>query len=212
LSDKSLYPHENELRKDDEEIFKKEETEETEEETEEDNEQDKIYNIDYESEKTPKSIRDIFKNVRPREKTPKIKAFMEKLTMLKNKKQRKGLLVNDTKIEFLKIEISDLRENLDVIIETYLSKWQDFLYNNTDQLLMNINSFMQLTLEGIKKRPDSGQTDLLYDILRYIRDFKRVDKIVRCYKKNTKESIQTLKKFDFRKGEDPTKDESSLDK
>jgi hypothetical protein len=34
------------LRKDDEDIFKKEETEETEEETEEDNEQDKIYNID----------------------------------------------------------------------------------------------------------------------------------------------------------------------
>ena len=71
---------------------------------------------------------------------------------------------------------------------------------------------MQLTLEGIKKKPDTGQTDLLYDILRYIRDFKRVDKIVRCYKKNTKESIQTLKKFDFRKGEDPTKDESTLDK
>jgi hypothetical protein len=55
--------------------------------------------------------------VRPREKTPKIKAFMDKLTMLKNKKQRKGLLTNDTKIEFLKIEISDLRENLDIIIE-----------------------------------------------------------------------------------------------
>lgn len=48
--------------------------------------------------------------------------------------------------------------------------------------------------------------------MRYIRDFKRVDKIVRCYKKHTKESIQTLKKFDFRKGEDPTKDESTLDK
>jgi len=48
--------------------------------------------------------------------------------------------------------------------------------------------------------------------LRYIRDFKRVDKIVRCYKKHTKESIQTLKKFDFRKGDDPTKDESTLDK
>lgn len=48
--------------------------------------------------------------------------------------------------------------------------------------------------------------------MRYIRDFKRVDKIVRCYKKHTKESIQTLKKFDFRKGDDPTKDESTLDK
>jgi len=34
------------LRKDDEEIFKKNETEETEEEGEEDNEQDKIYSID----------------------------------------------------------------------------------------------------------------------------------------------------------------------
>jgi len=86
---------------------------------------------------------------------------MEKLTMLKNKKQRKGLLANDTKIEFLKIEISDLRENLDVIIENYLGLWQDFLYNNTDKLLLNINNFMQLTLEGIKKRPDVGQTDLL---------------------------------------------------
>jgi len=81
--------------------------------------------------------------------------------MLKNKKQRKGLLANDTKIEFLKIEISDLRENLDVIIENYLGLWQDFLYNNTDKLLLNINNFMQLTLEGIKKRPDVGQTDLL---------------------------------------------------
>lgn len=39
-----------------------------------------------------------------------------------------------------------------------------------------------------------------------------MDKIVRCYKKHTKESIQTLKKFDFRKGDDPTKDESTLDK
>ena len=86
---------------------------------------------------------------------------MEKLTMLKNKKQRKGLLANDTKIEFLKIEISDLRENLDVIIENYLGLWQDFLYNNTDKLLLNINNFMQLTLEGIKKRPDVGKTDLL---------------------------------------------------
>jgi hypothetical protein len=86
---------------------------------------------------------------------------MEKLTMLKNKKQRKGLLANDTKIEFLKIEISDMRENLDVIIENYLGLWQDFLYNNTDKLLININNFMQLTLEGIKKRPDVGQTDLL---------------------------------------------------
>jgi hypothetical protein len=81
--------------------------------------------------------------------------------MLKNKKQRKGLLANDTKIEFLKIEISDMRENLDVIIENYLGLWQDFLYNNTDKLLLNINHFMQLTLEGIKKRPDVGQTDLL---------------------------------------------------
>jgi len=81
--------------------------------------------------------------------------------MLKNKKQRKGLLANDTKIEFLKIEISDMRENLDVIIENYLGLWQDFLYNNTDKLLININNFMQLTLEGIKKRPDVGQTDLL---------------------------------------------------
>jgi len=71
---------------------------------------------------------------------------------------------------------------------------------------------MNLTLEGIKKKPEAGQTDLLYDVLRYIRDFKRVDKIVRCYKKHTKESIQTLKKFDFRKAEDPTKDESTLDK
>lgn len=86
---------------------------------------------------------------------------MEKLTMLKNKKQRKGLLANDTKIEFLKIEIGDMRENLDVIIENYLGLWQDFLYNNTDKLLININNFMQLTLEGIKKRPDVGQTDLL---------------------------------------------------
>lgn len=34
------------MRKDDEEIFKKEETEEEEGEGEEDNEQDKIYNID----------------------------------------------------------------------------------------------------------------------------------------------------------------------
>jgi hypothetical protein len=118
LNDKGLYPPEAELRKDDEDIFKKEATEETEEETEEDNEQDNIYNIDYESEKTPKSIRDIFMGVRPRESTPKIKAFMDKLTMLKNKKQRKGLLANDTKIEFLKIEISDLRENLDTIIES----------------------------------------------------------------------------------------------
>jgi len=81
--------------------------------------------------------------------------------MLKNKKQRKGLLANDTKIEFLKIEIGDMRENLDVIIENYLGLWQDFLYNNTDKLLININNFMQLTLEGIKKRPDVGQTDLL---------------------------------------------------
>lgn len=86
---------------------------------------------------------------------------MEKLTMLKNKKQRKGLLANDTKIEFLKIEIGDMLENLDVIIENYLGLWQDFLYNNTDKLLININNFMQLTLEGIKKRPDVGQTDLL---------------------------------------------------
>jgi len=86
------------------------------------------------------------------------------------------------------------------------------LYSNTDTLLTNINNFMNLTLEGIKKKPEAGQTDLLYDVLRYIRDFKRVDKIVRCYKKHTKESIQTLKKFDFRKVEDPTKDESTLDK
>jgi hypothetical protein len=72
---------------------------------------------------------------------------------------------------------------------------------------------MNLTLEGIKKKPETGgDKDLLYEVLRYIRDFKRVDKIVRCYKKHTKESIQTLKKFDFRKGEDPTKDESTLDK
>jgi len=42
---------------------------------------------------------------------------MDKLTMLKNKKQRKGMLGSETKIEFLKIEISDMRENLDVIIE-----------------------------------------------------------------------------------------------
>lgn len=46
LGDKKLYPTEAELRKDDEEIFKKNEAEETDEDGEEDNEQDKIYNID----------------------------------------------------------------------------------------------------------------------------------------------------------------------
>lgn len=78
--------------------------------------------------------------------------------------------------------------------------------------MTNIKDFMKLTEEGIKKIPESGQTDLLYEVLRYIRDFKRVDKIVRCYKKHTKESIQTLKKFDFRKGEGANQDESMLDK
>lgn len=119
--------------------------------------------------------------MRPREKTPKIKAFQDKLTMLKNKKsRRKATLEKEYKIDFLKIETNDLCEKIDEVIEEYLGKWQDFLYNNTDKLLTNINNFMNLTLEGIKKKPESGQTDLLYNVLRYIRDFKRVDKIVRC--------------------------------
>jgi len=78
--------------------------------------------------------------------------------------------------------------------------------------LNNIKSFRQLIYDGIQKKPETGQTDLLYEVLRYIRDFKRVDKIVRCYKKHTKEAIQTLKKFDFRKGEGANQDESELDK
>jgi hypothetical protein len=57
--------------------------------------------------------------VRPREKTPKIKAFMDKLTMLKNKKQCKGLLTNVSTIEFLKIEISDLRKNLVPVVQLF---------------------------------------------------------------------------------------------
>jgi len=132
--------------------------------------------------------------------------------MLKNKKQRRLILQDIYKIDFLKIETADLREKLDEIIDSYLDKWQNFLYNNTDTLLNNIKNFRQSIWDGIQKKPETGQTELLYEVLRYIRDFKRVDKIVRCYKKHTKEAIQTLKKFDFRKGEGANQDESELDK
>ena len=78
--------------------------------------------------------------------------------------------------------------------------------------MTNINDFIALTLDGIKKKPETGDTDLLYSVLRAIRDFKRVDKIVRCYKKQAKEAIQTLKKSDYNKGEGDNKDEGMLDK
>ena len=69
--------------------------------------------------------------------------------------------------------------------------------NNTNQLLTNINDYIALTLEGIKKKPETGDTDLLYSVLSVIRDFKGVGKIVRCYKKQFLEAIKTLKKSDY---------------
>jgi len=65
----------------------------------------------------PMSVKNIFNGVRSREMTPRIKAFQEKLQMLKNKKQRRLTLQEIYKIDFLKIETTDLRDKLDEIIE-----------------------------------------------------------------------------------------------
>lgn len=105
------------MRKDDEEIFKKEETEDAEEDAEEDNEQDKIYSYFQPGKEIPSSVREIFKGVRSRELTPRVRTFQEKLQMLKNKKQRRLILQDLYKIDFLKIETTELREKLDEIIE-----------------------------------------------------------------------------------------------
>lgn len=106
------------MRKDDEEIFKKDEAEEADEEAEEDNEQDKIYSYFQPGKEIPSAVKEIFKGVRTREMTPKVRAFQEKLQMLKNKKQRRLILQDIYKIDFLKIETADLREKLDEIIDS----------------------------------------------------------------------------------------------
>ena len=78
--------------------------------------------------------------------------------------------------------------------------------------MRNIKIFRQLIRDGIQKKPETGQTYLFYEVLRYIRDFKRMNKIVHFKKKHTKEAIQILKKFDFRKGDGANQDEIELDK
>ena len=49
--------------------------------------------------------------------TPRIRAFQEKLQMLKNKKHRRLTLQDLYKIDFLKIVTNDLRDKLDESIE-----------------------------------------------------------------------------------------------
>ena len=106
------------MRKVEEEIFEKDEFEENDEEAEEDNEQDKICSYLQPGMELPSAVKEIFKGVRAQEMTPKFRAFQEKLQMLKNKKQRRLILQDIYKIDFLKIETPDLREKLDEIIDS----------------------------------------------------------------------------------------------
>ena len=49
--------------------------------------------------------------------TPRVRAFQEKLQMLKNKKQQRLTLQDLYKIDFLNIVTNDLRDKLDESIE-----------------------------------------------------------------------------------------------
>lgn len=62
-------------------------------------------------------MKKIFEGVRTREKTPRVRAFHEKLQMLKNKKQRTSTILEKYKIDFLMIETSDMLEKLSESIE-----------------------------------------------------------------------------------------------
>ena len=63
-------------------------------------------------------IKFIFRDsVRPLEKAPHIKTFPEELYMLKNKKLRYATLADSHTIDIVKIGISEMRENIDLIFD-----------------------------------------------------------------------------------------------
>ena len=63
-------------------------------------------------------IKFIFRDsVRPLKKAPHIKTFPEELYRLKNKKLRYATLADSHTIDFLKIGIGEMRENIHLIID-----------------------------------------------------------------------------------------------
>lgn len=78
-----------------------------------------MYRINYETTRY-ESIREIFKNVRTREKTPRLVEFQKQLNVLKNKKYRRDNLKEEYNIDFLKINSKPLLQNLDDVIDSYI--------------------------------------------------------------------------------------------
>jgi len=202
LNRTELYPTETELREEDKKILNLDEEEEEpgdegdESKEKEEDDEDNIYKINYDTTRY-ESIKEIFKGVRSRERTPKLNEFQKQLYVLKNKKYRRDNLKEEYNIDFLKINSKPLLHNLDEVINSYINQYSNFLFNNTDTLLKNIKKFIDRITDGIKVKPTESDKNTLYSVLKCIRDMNKVNYLVNCYKPTMKESIQILKKYDY---------------
>ncbi len=98
-------------------------------------------------------------------KKPSLDKFDEKISYLFTIKHKIDDLTTTNDIGWLKVNSAPLKTGIQNIINSWIKKYTNFLLNNTLKEINNIKNFITEVQEGIKKVPDSAESQYEKDLL-----------------------------------------------
>ena len=111
-------------------------------------------------------------------KKPSLDKFDEKISYLFTIKHKIDDLITTNDIGWLKVNSAPLKSGIQNIINSWIKKYTNFLLNNTNKEISNIKKFIQEVTDGIKKVPESADSqhekDLLMKVMTHLRDVKMI--------------------------------------
>lgn len=139
-------------------------------------------------------------------KKPTLDKFDDKITYLTGIKGKIQDMNNSTAKGWLKINSQPLKTALGDIINSWISRYTEFLLKNTTTEITNITSFVEEVSDGIKEVPEKAETqeekDTLMKVMTHLRDVKMIKDHALKEIAPMKETVQLLKKHGVHPEED----------
>jgi dynein heavy chain len=139
-------------------------------------------------------------------KKPSNEAFDDKITHLHKVQQMISEMKTSTDIGWLRVNSGPLQKSLQMIITQWISRYTNFLLNNTINEINNIQAFNEEVTKGIKVLPESSETkkekELLMQVMTHLRDVKMIKDHTLSEIEPMKQTIVLLKKHGITMNED----------
>jgi dynein heavy chain len=139
-------------------------------------------------------------------KRPTLEKFDEKVTFLTAVKNSISDMRTPTDIGWLRVNSQPLKNALENIVNSWISKYTNFLLNNTVSEIRNIETFINEVSSGIKEVPleakSNREKELLMKVMTHLRDVKMIKDHTLLEIEPMRNTIVLLKKHGVHMDED----------